>query len=379
MDQTVNKTPVLPRHPANAANNDFVYMTLPLIAIAAYLYGARPVGLCAVALLTANLCDRLVAVMRRRFYDKTENSSFAFALIVTLLMPASVSYYVLIITVIITVVLGKAVFGGYGAYPFVPPALGFAAAALSWPDQVLHYPEPFAPLTLFGTEGVVLQQSASHTLAAGGLPNIGLFNLLLGNYPGSMGTTAGVVIIACAAYLWMRKRITLAAPLGFLGACVAIAYVFPRLGGIGLAWPWEFVRFRLLIVTYEILSGALLYIAVFLLNDETTLPKRQDARLIYGIVAGITAMVFRYYGSFDMGACFALLWVNVLSGPLDRWMSALAQRRKGNRVTVRAGWQPEKKAAEIADTAPALPERKPVEQQKKKKNAGAAGEKKVEP
>lgn len=325
---------VLSRHPAHAAQNDFMYMTLPLLAMATYFYGARPLGLCAVAMLTANLCDRLVAVLRKLPYDKTENSSIVFALMVTLLMPASVAYYVVVITVMLTVLIGKAAFGGYGAYPFSPPALGFAMAAISWPGEIFRYPEPFTKLTLFSREGAVLTESAAHTLAAGGMPNISLFNLLLGNYAGSMGVTAAIVLVACAAYLWMRKRLTLAAPLGFLAACVLIAYFFPRLGGIGLAWPWRFVRYRLLVVLYELLSGALLYAAVFLINDDVILPKRQDARLIYGILMGIAAMLFRYYGSYDMGVCFAMLWVNVLAAPLDRWMAKLAGRLKksGKRV-----------------------------------------------
>ncbi|MEG1176371.1 MAG: RnfABCDGE type electron transport complex subunit D [Ruthenibacterium sp.] len=322
----MDESRVLPRHPAHAAQNDMIYMTLPLLAMSAYLYGLRPLGLCAVAVLTANLCDRLVASIRRLPYDKTENSSIAFALIVTLLMPASVPYYIVIVTTLVTVLIGKAAFGGYGAYPFSPPAIGFAMAAISWPEEVFFYPVPFTPLTLFSRESAVVIESASHTLAAGGMPNIDLSYLFLGNYAGSMGATASLIIVACAAYLWMRKRITLAAPLGFLAMCAFIAYFFPRLGGIGLALPWHFIRFRLLTVLYELLSGAILYAAVFLINDPVTLPKRQDARFVYGVVLGFATMMFRYYGSYDMGVCFALLWVNVLSGPLDRWMSALSQQ-----------------------------------------------------
>lgn len=325
-------TAPLPRHRANATNNDFIYMTLPLYAMAMYFYGARPLVMGVIAALTANLCDRLVAVMRRLPYNKTENSSMAYALILALLMPASIRYHILITTVVITVMVGKAAFGGYGVYPFSPPALGFAVAAVSWPTEMFLYPEPFAQLSLWpGDASPPLVDSAAHTLAAGGLPNISIFNLILGNYAGGMGITPALVLLACAAYLWLRKRITLAAPCGFLVTCALFAYFFPRLGGIGLAAPWHFVLLRLQIVAYELLSGALLYAAVFLVNDDVTLPRGNFARLAYGIILGIVTMLYRYYGSYDMSVCFVLLAVNVLAHPLDRltvWCGEKAQSRK---------------------------------------------------
>lgn len=326
----------LTRQEAHGTNRDTMIMMLPLIAIGTYLNGMRVLALCALAVVIALICDRLAAYLRHIPYDKAENSSPAFALILTLMLPASVPYYVVGISVAVTVLLAKAAFGGYGAYPFFPPAVGFAVAAVSWPDAVFRYPQPFTALTVTSTAEATLVDGAAHTLAAGGLPNTSLFNLILGNFAGPMGTTASLVIIACAMYLWMRKRITLAAPVGFLFMCVFIAYFFPRLGGIGLVWPWRFVRYRLLIVAYELLSGALLYAAVFLINDPVTLPRSQISRLVYGLVLGFATMMFRYFGSYELGAAFALLAVNALEGPIDRAVTRCvdAVHRRGKKKEV---------------------------------------------
>ena len=67
----------LPLQPPSAyeANRDIVFMTLPLLALSTYFYGARPAVLCLTAAFTAMLCDHLVAWLRHRPCDKTENSS----------------------------------------------------------------------------------------------------------------------------------------------------------------------------------------------------------------------------------------------------------------------------------------------------------------
>ena len=83
----------LPLQPPSAyeANRDIVFMTLPLLALSTYFYGARPAVLCLTAAFTAMLCDHLVAWLRHRPCDKTENSSIPSALVLVLLLPATVA------------------------------------------------------------------------------------------------------------------------------------------------------------------------------------------------------------------------------------------------------------------------------------------------
>ena len=42
------------------------FMAIPLLCMSCYLYGLRPLLLCGIAVLTGNLCDRLVSLLRRR-------------------------------------------------------------------------------------------------------------------------------------------------------------------------------------------------------------------------------------------------------------------------------------------------------------------------
>ena len=96
------------------ANRDIVFMALPLIVMACYLYGARPAMLCLAAAVTAAVCDYLVAWLRGVQRDRTENSSLPAALVMTLLLPATVPYYVVAAATVLIVLVGKAAFGGVG-------------------------------------------------------------------------------------------------------------------------------------------------------------------------------------------------------------------------------------------------------------------------
>ena len=68
------------------------WMAVPLLCMSCYFYGLRPLLLCGAAVITGNLCDRLVSLLRRRVYQSNDLSSESFALLIALLMPATVDW-----------------------------------------------------------------------------------------------------------------------------------------------------------------------------------------------------------------------------------------------------------------------------------------------
>lgn len=320
-------------HKDQGTHADLLFMCLPLAAIAICFYGLRVALLCGTAFITANLCDRLVALMRHTQYEKNEWSSEAFALMLTLLMPATVSYYVVVVGVLVAVLLAKEAFGGYGSYVFHPVAVGYAVTAVSWPQQMFTYPKPdlFSSLPLGSCAGVTLVDSPAHILRTGGLPQIGTEDLLLGNYAGPMGATVLLVIAACALFLLHRKQIGLIVPLVFIATCFVGAFCFPRLADVAFTAPWTHVAGRLAAAKYELCSGATIYAAIFLINDPVTLPKNRISQVLYAFGLGIMTMMFRYFGVFEAGVCFALLIMNSLSDWIDRAVQKAAGRKEGVR------------------------------------------------
>ena len=84
------------------------WMAVPPLCMACYLYGLRPLLLCGIAMLTGNLCDRLVSLLRHRVYQNSDLSNESFGLVIALLMPVTVDIYVLVAAVLAGVLIGKA-------------------------------------------------------------------------------------------------------------------------------------------------------------------------------------------------------------------------------------------------------------------------------
>ena len=238
------------------------WLCVPLLCMACYFYGARPLLLCGIALLTGNLCDRLVALLRHRVYTNKDLSNESFSLIIALLMPATVDWYVVIMAVLAGVLIGKEVFGGYGSYPFNPAAVGYAVAAVSWPEQVFRYPQPYINIPLWDATGVPVSSTISDTLRSGGSLNISAISLVLGEYAAPMGTGAALILLACGLFLWLQKDVRLGASVSFVVTCALIAFLFPRQVGVN----GVDIALRLQCVRDELLTGAMLFSAAFLFN-----------------------------------------------------------------------------------------------------------------
>lgn len=327
-------------HEGYEYNKDIIAMTIPLFVMAFFFYGPRVIVLALVGILTARIADRLAGALRARKQDKTDISSVTISLLIVLMMPATVPIKIVVAAVLVGVLIAKEAFGGYQSYPFNPAAVGFCVAAVSWPDQMLRYPMPVNWVfnmpqnwqqiwDMWSFKDVILMEGPSYVLKNGGLPNIDLWNLLLGNHPGLLGITPSLVLIACGIYLYVRKRLPLAAPLSFLGIIAVISFVFPRYSEISfLTWPGDWLV-RLQVVKFELLSGLQFFAAVFLVNEPGTLPKNTVSRIVYGLILGFTATMFRYFGTYELGTCFAIILVNSISGFFDRAIANVTSGKKG--------------------------------------------------
>ena len=294
------------------------WMAVPVLCMACFLYGARPLLLCGIAALTGNLCDRLVSLLRRRVYQAGDFSNESFGLVIALLMPATVDIYVLVAAVLAGVLIGKVIFGGYGSYPFNPAAVGYVVAAVSWPEQVFRYPQPYTAVPLWDASSVPVSSAIEDTLRSGGILNLNSLAIALGEFAAPMGTGAALVILACGLVLWTQKDVHIGASASFLITCGLIAFFFPRQVGLADSTLFSSLMPRLQGVRDELHTGAMLFCAVFLLNEPYTCAHHRLGRILYGALVGAATMGFRYFGVYETGVCFALLAVNSVSALIDR-------------------------------------------------------------
>ncbi len=310
-----------------AYTKDILWMCLPLLVVSFVYYGPRVLLLALLAAFVARVCDWLISFMRSRIYDRHDTSSVSFALLIVMFMPPNVPIYMVVISVVIAVLVAKEAFGGTGHYLFHPAAVGICSAVVCWPEAITQYP-PFEVWftqqdnifsTLMGVwffQDVEMINGPSYYLRTTALPPVDLLNLFLGNYAGMIGATMVAVVVACGIFLLVRRRIHILVLLCFLGSMILLTALFPRVAVTPALGQTE-LALRLELIGYEMLTGGTAFVAVFLANDPTILPKRHLHQAYFGLLLGVFTFVFRYFGVFAIGACFALLVVNALSGSIQ--------------------------------------------------------------
>lgn len=300
---------------------DVMVSLLPLYGMATFFYGPRAIVLALIASTSCVLSDAVCSLMMGRGLLLRDLSPVVTGMIIPLLLPASIGYTVVIVAALFASLVIKQPFGGTGQNIFNPAAGGVAFVMLSWPSQVFLYPAPFSSLELSHSIRAPLEHSVSYTLSLGGRPATGYLDLLLGNVPGPMGATHILVMIACLFYLWVRRGAKINMTGSFIAGAAIWALLFPR----GSLSPFESVG-------YELMSGSLLFAAVFLISDPVTSPKRPIARTIYGAAGGLICMAFRSLGDMEESVIFGILVMNSFVWLLDTRVERLYHRYRRERL-----------------------------------------------
>lgn len=285
-----------------------IFALLALLVLPVIRYGPRPLVMAGASVLTAVLCEIVFGLIRTRLVSVTELSSVVTALTVAMLLPLNAPLWLPCAASAFAVLVAKEPFGSFGRTPFHPAAAGVAFAILCWPDRVFTYFDPSKPYLLpaLGDCVFTAAQSPAAVLKDGLKPAVVPLNLLWGNGVGPLGTTAVLVIGACGLYLAASRAARPEAALCFLGSAAVLAALFPRIACSPLTS-----------VKYELLTGSLLFAAVFLVTEPVPAPSTFSGRCIYGALAGAFTMVFRHFGAYEQGVCFALLLADAFIPIID--------------------------------------------------------------
>ncbi len=297
---------------------DAIIALLPLYVMAYIYYGPRALILGATGLVSALLTGYICNLLTDRRANLSDLSAAVTGLILPLIMPASVPYYVVIAAAVFAIMVVKFPFGGTGYNLFNPAAAGFAFVSVCWSGVMTAYPVSMQrlPLDVVIPDGAVaFSSSISQTLASGFIPEIDRMDLIMGDFSGAMGVTNILVLLTCGLYLILRKKIHWTMPLTFFLTVSAFILLFPRTGA-------EFTRN----LTYELCGGSVVFGGIFMLSDPVTMPKRTSSKIVYAFFAAILTMLFQYYGAFDQGAPFAIIIINIFAPLLDRTGELVLQK-----------------------------------------------------
>jgi electron transport complex protein RnfD len=219
---------------------------------------------------------------------------------------------------VVSVGLGKALFGGLGSNPFNPALVGravlqaaFPVAMTSWipgftadrfrslPPSTLTWPltEPTYDALTSATP-LALWKFDRQTTAAG--------DLALGFVGGSTGETASVLILLGGIYLIARNMMNWRIPAAILATVFAFSGILHLVDPAVHASP-----------LFMLFSGGLMLGAVFMATDMVGSPMTSWGCALYGFVIGVVVVLIRVWGGMPEGVMYAILLGNALSPQID--------------------------------------------------------------
>ena len=333
----------------------------PLVVAGVYFFGWRVVAVlgacCAVGFVTE-------WVMARRRGAAVSTACFVTCWLYGLSLPPTVPLWIAGVGIVVAILFGKEVFGGFGrnfanpaivgrafvyiCFPvaltaqFVPAFKGFPAGLAEWSWTARA--ELPAYLKRPPRRGVAASPADAVSTATPLIVRrdlgpekvrVPIADMLLGSIgqayddrgrtkflsAGSIGEGCKVLILLGAGFLLVTKTANWRLMLSALAGLAAATGLFRHLLGFdGLA--------QVPPLHFTLLAGTTLYVVAFMVTDPVSAPKKRLAMYAYGFVIGFLIVVLRWRGVFAAAASFSILLGNMVGPLLDMAADAWSARRR---------------------------------------------------
>ena len=283
---------------------DVVLALLPALAVGICVLGIRALWVTLLSIFSAVSAEWLYSLATKTRNTVIDGSALVTGLLLALTLPHTVPYWQVALGSVFAIVFVKLLCGGLGQNIFNPALSARALLMLVFPVGLTRFE---------GLDGVTAATPLHHMVMPA-LPEESLWDMFLGNCPGSIGELSALALLLGGAYLVWRKVISVRIPAAYLGTVAALTLIFYKTDA-PVTW-----------MLYSLLSGGVMLGAIFMATDYATSPVTANGQILYGIGCGVLTVVFRYFGLFPEGVTYAILLMNAFVWIIDRYT---APRRFG--------------------------------------------------
>lgn len=280
---------------------DVLIALVPSVLAASFFFGLRAFLVVVFCAALSMGLEALCRLAMKRENTALDGSAAVTGTLLALTLPADVSLFYAAIGCAFAIVVVKQMFGGLGNN-FVNPALAARIMMLvSFPGAMSSSPQNF----------MLPDAVTTATPLAGGAVT-SLADLFFGRVGGAMGEGCKLAILIGFAYLLVRRVISPVIPLVTVGTVALFSLIVGA--DVGL----------------QVLSGGLLFGAVFMATDYVTSPVSLPGTVIYAVGCGLFTVLIRLYANLPEGVSYAIVLMNIVTPLLDRAFRRTPYgRRKG--------------------------------------------------
>lgn len=284
-------------------NLNFIIALLPAALFGVLNFGAPALGVLTLATSSAMLWEVIMSAISKQKIAIGNMESAVIGLLLGMMVPATMPWWVVITGTFLAVVLGKYAFGGTGGNPFHPTLVGLSILMMSWPafldfdTAYVSYQFDFTALAPL----VALKSQGTSALAS-----FSTYDLLMGKEVGGIGSTFGLGIIIGGIYLMLKGYSRWEIVVSFIAGVLITATIFH------LLHPDAYAP-----ALFHLFSGYTLIGAFFLAVENSSSPVNRIPMLIYGLLGGFMVILVRNIGIYPDGTVLAILLINLVNPLID--------------------------------------------------------------
>jgi len=281
---------------------DVIIALIPAVAVAVWQHGLHPLMVILVSMASAMFFEWIYRKLMKKSNTIGDLSAAVTGLLLALVLPTTTPWWMPIVGTLFSIVIVKQLYGGLGKNFLNPALAGRAFLLASYATAMGTYAASKA------LDGMSSATPLTYLYGGKALPVFyDVKSLLVGTAPGCIGELSAIAILMGLAYLLIMGVITWRIPVSFVGTVAVLTLVFGKENYTN--WNW---------MVYNVLSGGLLFGAVFMATDYTTSPVTPNGQLLFGVGCGALTVLIRQFGGYPEGVSYAILIMNLCAWAIDK-------------------------------------------------------------
>ena len=266
----------------------------PCVVASAIIFGVRALLVTAVSVVACVVFEWLYCKLLKRANPISDLSAVVTGIILAMNVPVGMPIGQLIIGDLVAIIVVKQLFGGIGMNFANPALVGRIVLFISFAGSMNKWVFP---------DAAVDQLSKATPLAVADPSKLSLLDLFMGIHGGVLGETCALAIVLGLIYLVATKTISIAIPASYVGSVFVFYLIATK---------------DLHSALVAVLSGGLLFGAVFMATDYVTSPVTPKGQIIFGVGCGLLTVFIRYFGGLPEGVSYSILIMNTLVWAIDK-------------------------------------------------------------
>lgn len=302
------------------AMSDVVLALAPATLAGIWFFGLGALLVLAASIAGAMLTEWAFSPAAERRSRMLDGSGLITGLLLGLSLPPALPLWMAFLGGVVSIGLGKLIWGGLGYNLFNPALVGRAFLLATFPVAMTTWKVQTGPADFFDVPTSILAlpflQATYDGMSAAtplGLMKFEgestvLWDLAIGNTSGCIGETSGLLLILGGIYLLLRRDLDWRIPVSILLSVAAFSLILFLIDSDRFPGP-----------LFSLFSGGLLLGAIYMATDPVTSPITPKGAWIFGVGVGLLVVLIRIFGGFPEGVMYAILLMNAATPLIDRY------------------------------------------------------------